>query len=96
MLGVTGFGLLLTPVFYVVIMWFKERRAKTPRAHTNTTCATFSGGTSTSLAAGTRTSSHRTSPITRLSKFRHSSFICSAVTSIRLTNIARAVNDQWM
>src|SRR6266568_197625 len=31
MLGVTGFGLLLTPVFYVVIMWFKERRAKTPR-----------------------------------------------------------------
>ncbi len=26
MLGVTGFGLLLTPVFYVVIMWFKERR----------------------------------------------------------------------
>jgi multidrug efflux pump len=28
MLGVTGFGLLLTPVFYVVIMWFKERRTK--------------------------------------------------------------------
>ncbi len=28
MLGVTGFGLLLTPVFYVVIMWFQERRAK--------------------------------------------------------------------
>src|SRR5207247_8640196 len=27
-LGVTGFGLFLTPVFYVVIMWFKERRAK--------------------------------------------------------------------
>ena len=27
MLGVTGFGLLLTPVFYVVIMWFKERRS---------------------------------------------------------------------
>jgi len=26
MLGVTFFGLLLTPVFYVVIMWFKERR----------------------------------------------------------------------
>jgi multidrug efflux pump len=25
MLGVTGFGLFLTPVFYVVIMWFKER-----------------------------------------------------------------------
>jgi multidrug efflux pump subunit AcrB len=25
MLGVTFFGLLLTPVFYVVIMWFKER-----------------------------------------------------------------------
>jgi hypothetical protein len=29
MLGVTGFGLVLTRVFYVVIMWFKERRAKT-------------------------------------------------------------------
>jgi multidrug efflux pump subunit AcrB len=29
MLGVTGFGLFLTPVFYVVIMWFKERRNKT-------------------------------------------------------------------
>jgi multidrug efflux pump len=26
MLGVTGFGLFLTPVFYVVIMWLKERR----------------------------------------------------------------------
>src|SRR5438046_5017521 len=31
MLCVTGFGLFLTPVFYVVIMWFKERRAKTLR-----------------------------------------------------------------
>jgi multidrug efflux pump len=30
MLGVTGFGLFLTPVFYVVIMWFKQRRTKTP------------------------------------------------------------------
>ncbi len=30
MLGVTGFGLFLTPVFYVVIMWFKEGRANTP------------------------------------------------------------------
>jgi HAE1 family hydrophobic/amphiphilic exporter-1 len=29
MLGVTGFGLFLTPVFYVVIIWFKERRTKT-------------------------------------------------------------------
>ena len=29
MLGVTGFGLFLTPVLYVVIMWFKERRTKT-------------------------------------------------------------------
>jgi hypothetical protein len=28
MLGVTGFGLFLPPVFYVVIMWFKERREK--------------------------------------------------------------------
>jgi len=28
MLGVTGFGLFLTPVFYVVIMWFQERRTK--------------------------------------------------------------------
>jgi multidrug efflux pump len=30
MLGVTGFGLFLTPVFYVVIMWFKERRLNAP------------------------------------------------------------------
>ena len=30
MLGVTFFGLFLTPVFYVVIMWFKERRTKAP------------------------------------------------------------------
>jgi multidrug efflux pump len=28
MLGVTGFGLFLTPVFYVVIMWLRERRGK--------------------------------------------------------------------
>jgi multidrug efflux pump len=28
MLGVTGFGLFLTPVFYVVIMWFKERQGR--------------------------------------------------------------------
>ncbi len=28
MLGVTFFGLFLTPVFYVVIMWFKERGGK--------------------------------------------------------------------
>jgi multidrug efflux pump len=28
MLGVTFFGLFLTPVFYVVIMWFKERGAE--------------------------------------------------------------------
>src|SRR5205807_3838516 len=28
MLGVTGFGLFLTPVFYVVIIWLKERRDK--------------------------------------------------------------------
>ena len=35
MLGVTFFGIFLTPVFYVVIMWVKERGAKagarTPR-----------------------------------------------------------------
>jgi multidrug efflux pump len=28
MLGVTFFGLFLTPVFYVVIMWFKEKRTE--------------------------------------------------------------------
>ena len=28
MLGVTFFGLFLTPVFYVVIMWFKERGSR--------------------------------------------------------------------
>jgi multidrug efflux pump len=38
MLGVTGFGLFLTPVFYVVIMWFKERRTKV-RAPTSTQSA---------------------------------------------------------
>jgi multidrug efflux pump len=32
MLGVTGFGLFLTPVFYAVIMWFKERRGKTTQS----------------------------------------------------------------
>src|SRR4029453_887423 len=30
MLGVTFFGLFLTPVFYVVIMWFKERSTGKP------------------------------------------------------------------
>jgi Cu/Ag efflux pump CusA len=30
MLGVTIFGLFLTPVFYVVIMWFKERGQSVP------------------------------------------------------------------
>jgi multidrug efflux pump len=30
MLGVTFFGLLLTPVFYVVIMWFNERPKEIP------------------------------------------------------------------
>ncbi len=28
MLGVTFFGIFLTPVFYVVIMWVKERGAR--------------------------------------------------------------------
>ena len=32
MLGVTFFGILLTPVFYVVIRWFVERRAVRPRS----------------------------------------------------------------
>ena len=27
MLGVTMFGIFLTPVFYYVIQWFKDRRA---------------------------------------------------------------------
>ena len=35
MLGVTVFGLFLTPVFYIVIMWFKER-AQCLRIHTQT------------------------------------------------------------
>ncbi|MDB6077524.1 MAG: transporter, partial [Akkermansiaceae bacterium] len=30
MIGVTAFGLFLTPVFYVVIMWLKERNAVRP------------------------------------------------------------------
>ncbi len=31
MLGVTLFGLFLTPVFYVIIMWFKERGGSAPK-----------------------------------------------------------------
>jgi multidrug efflux pump len=31
MLGVTAFGLFLTPVFYVVITWFNERSS--PKEH---------------------------------------------------------------
>ncbi|MGZ8247770.1 efflux RND transporter permease subunit [Methylomagnum sp.] len=33
MLGVTFFGLLLTPVFYVVVRWLVERRQKTVETH---------------------------------------------------------------
>ena len=34
MLGVTFFGLLFTPVFYVVLRWFAERRQRSsPPAH---------------------------------------------------------------
>jgi multidrug efflux pump len=35
MLGVTFFGLLLTPVFYVVIRWFVERRREKPEPSSN-------------------------------------------------------------
>jgi multidrug efflux system outer membrane protein len=35
MLGVTFFGLLLTPVFYVVIRWFVERRREKPEPSLN-------------------------------------------------------------
>jgi AcrB/AcrD/AcrF family len=35
MLGVTGFGLVLTPVFYVVIRWFVERRREKPEPSSN-------------------------------------------------------------
>jgi hypothetical protein len=31
MLGVTIFGIFFTPVFYVVIRWFTERKAAAPR-----------------------------------------------------------------
>lgn len=44
MLGVTFFGLLLTPVFYVVIRWFTEKKQKAaPVAdpHRNTTPENF-------------------------------------------------------
>jgi multidrug efflux system outer membrane protein len=33
MLGVTFFGLFLTPVFYVVIRWFVERQRRQPASH---------------------------------------------------------------
>ena len=32
--GVTRFGLFLMPVFYVVIMWLKERRTEAPAPST--------------------------------------------------------------
>jgi hypothetical protein len=35
MVGVTCFGLLLTPVFYVVIRWCVERRRETPEPSSN-------------------------------------------------------------
>jgi multidrug efflux system outer membrane protein len=35
MLGVTFFGLILTPVFYVVIRWFVERRGEKPEPSSN-------------------------------------------------------------
>jgi hypothetical protein len=35
MLGVTFFGLLLTPVFYVVIRWFVERKREKPEPSSN-------------------------------------------------------------
>jgi Outer membrane efflux protein len=35
MLGVTFFGLFLTPVFYVVIRWFAERRREKPEPSSN-------------------------------------------------------------
>jgi NodT family efflux transporter outer membrane factor (OMF) lipoprotein len=35
MLGVTFFGLVLTPVFYVVIRWFVERRGEKPEPSSN-------------------------------------------------------------
>jgi hypothetical protein len=31
MLGVTFFGLFLTPVFYVIIRWLSARKAEAPR-----------------------------------------------------------------
>jgi hypothetical protein len=30
MLGVTAFGIFLTPVFFSVIQWFKDRRGEAP------------------------------------------------------------------
>jgi len=32
MLGVTMFGIFLTPVFYYVIQWFADRRSRKPPA----------------------------------------------------------------
>ena len=49
MLGVTGFGLFLTPVFYVVIMWFKERRPKTRSPAPTQSAAASSDGDSCRL-----------------------------------------------
>ena len=40
MLGVTFFGIFLTPVFYYVIRWFTDRRKASKTAHVSTTTTT--------------------------------------------------------
>ena len=42
MLGVTLFGILFTPVFYVVVRWLTERQAPTP-GHTPVAATAFIG-----------------------------------------------------
>ena len=51
MLGVTGFGLFLTPVFYVVITWFKERRDKRRAVASTQSAPAYWRGPSRSRAA---------------------------------------------
>ena len=55
MLGVTAFGLFLTPVFYVVIMWFKERRAGRVSAPPSTSADTRASDQPVSLNPTTST-----------------------------------------
>jgi hypothetical protein len=43
MLGVTGFGIFLTPVFYYVIDWLSDRGGGTAKEHSETISSADAG-----------------------------------------------------